>query len=78
MILWLLSNLQTLAIGAGALLVAFFGFYAKGRLSGAAKERAKIAASEAKARDVQDEVQSDIGALSDAQVAAELARRARK
>lgn len=48
------------------------------RRAGAKAERAKQAASEAKARDVADEVQSDVGAMSADHIRAELAKRAAK
>lgn len=50
-------------IGAGAILAAFVAAYVKGRLSGAKLERQKQAASEAKARDIKDQVDNDVGAL---------------
>lgn len=58
---WLLSNPTVLAIGAGVIAVA--GAWMKGRLSGAKAERNKQAAEEAKARDIADQVDNDIGAL---------------
>ncbi|MBA8906788.1 hypothetical protein [Aminobacter ciceronei] len=75
LILSALTNPTLLAIMGGllAVLVAFF----KGNSRGAAKERAKREAEEAKARDVLDDVQSDVGAMSADQVRAELAKRAR-
>jgi len=50
------------ALGA-AVVVAFIAFM-KGRLSGAERERNKQAASEAKARDIADQVDNDVGALT--------------
>ena len=50
-------------IGGGAILAAFVAAYVKGRLSGAKLERQKQAASEAKARDIKDQVDNDVGAL---------------
>jgi hypothetical protein len=47
------------------------------RQSGAAAERAKQAAAEAKARDVADDVQNDIGAMSPEQRREELRKWAR-
>jgi hypothetical protein len=75
LILSALTNPTLLAIMGGLLfgLVTFF----KGNSCGAAKERAKREAEEAKARDVVDEVQSDVGAMSVDQVRAELAKRTR-
>ena len=49
--------------GGGAILAAFVAAYVKGRLSGAKLERQKQAASEAKARDIKDQVDNDVGAL---------------
>ncbi|AWC20853.1 hypothetical protein CO731_00294 [Aminobacter sp. MSH1] len=71
-----LTNPTLLAIMGGviAALVAFL----KGNSRGAQKERAKHAAEEAKARDIRDEVQIDVGAMPADQVRAELARRASK
>ncbi|PAP93978.1 ABC transporter permease [Mesorhizobium wenxiniae] len=56
-----LSNPTILAIGAGIIAVA--GAWFKGSLSGAKAERNKQAAAEAKARDIADQVDNDIGAL---------------
>lgn len=75
MILSLLSNPTLLAIMAG--IVATLGWGFKQRLTGARLEREKHAAQEAKARDIRDEVQSDVGAMSADQVRAELAKRER-
>jgi hypothetical protein len=58
---FLFSNPTILAIGAGVIAVA--GAFIKGRLSGAKIERNKQAAEEAKARDISDQVQNDVGAL---------------
>lgn len=57
-------------IAGGALLLSWLGFYVRGRLSGAKLERQKQATSEAKARDIKDQVDNDVGALP-----ADLARR---
>lgn len=46
-----------------ALIAAGLGWGIKQRMAGAASERAKQAAAEAKARDVADEVQNDLGTL---------------
>lgn len=61
LILSALTNPTLLAIMGGALavLVAFF----KGNSRGAAKERAKQAAEQAKARDISDQVENDMHAL---------------
>ena len=58
----LFSSPTILAILAGIIGALGWGF--KQRLAGAAKERAKQAASEAKARDVADLVENDIGAMT--------------
>jgi hypothetical protein len=58
---FLLSNPTVLAIGAGIIAVA--GAWMKGRLSGAKAERNKQAAEEAKARDIADQIDNDIGEL---------------
>jgi uncharacterized membrane protein YgaE (UPF0421/DUF939 family) len=72
---FLLSNPTLLAIMGGVLaaLVAFL----KGNSRGARRERDKQAKAEQKARDIVDEVQSDVGAMSPDQVRAELAKRTR-
>lgn len=49
--------------GAGAILVAFIAAYVRGRLSGATIERQKRAAEDARARDIRDQVDNDIGAM---------------
>lgn len=61
LILSFLANPTMLAIMGGLLfgLVTFF----KGNSRGAAKERAKREAEEAKARDIADQVDNDIGSL---------------
>jgi hypothetical protein len=64
-------------VGALGVVVAIIAAWLKGRLSGAKAERAKQAASEVKARDVADEVQSDVGAMSADHIRAELAKRAK-
>lgn len=74
-ILSLVSNPTLLAIMAGIIGALGWGF--KQRLTGARLEREKHSQAEAKARDIRDEVQSDVGAMSPDQVRAELAKRAR-
>ncbi|CAI2934663.1 ABC transporter permease [Aminobacter niigataensis] len=76
LLLSFLSNPTLLAIMAGILGALGWGF--KQRLTGARLEREKHAAEEAKARDIRDEVQNDVGAMPADQVRAELARRASK
>lgn len=51
-------------LAAGAALVTFLGIYAKGRSDAKAKEQAKQAAERLKARDIADQVDSDIGAMT--------------
>lgn len=75
LVLSLLSNPTLLAIMAG--IVGALGWGFKQRLTGARLEREKQAKVEQKARDVADEVQSDVGAMSPDQVRAELAKRTR-
>jgi hypothetical protein len=58
---WVLSNPTILAVGAG--LIGAIGWGFRQRLAGAKAERNKQAAEEAKARDVADQVDNDIGAL---------------
>jgi len=58
---WFLSNPTILAVGAGLLGAMGWGF--RQRLAGAAAERNKQAAAEARARDTSDQIQNDIGAL---------------
>ncbi len=72
---FLLSNPTLIAIMGGllAVLVAFL----KGNSRGARLERDRQAKAEQKARDVRDEVQNDVGAMSPDQVRAELGKRAR-
>lgn len=76
LILAILSNPTVLAIIAG--IAAALGWGVKQRRAGAAKERQKQAHAEAKARDIRDEVQSDIGTMSPDHIRSELAKRARK
>ena len=45
-------------------LLGFFGYGYSQRRAGAAKEKARQAASEAKARTIADEVENDVGALT--------------
>nr|WMC97969.1 hypothetical protein RAR13_04430 [Aminobacter aminovorans] len=73
--LFLISNPTLLAIMGGV--VAVLVAYIKGGIDMARKEHAKREAEEAKARDVVEEVQSDVGAMSADQVRAELAKRKR-
>ena len=58
---WFLSNPTVLVIGFG--IIAAAGAWFKGRLSGAKAERLNQIAAEAKARDISDQVQNDVGSL---------------
>lgn len=60
-ILGLLSNPTILAVLGG--FVATIAALMRGRVQGAQRERDKRAAEELKARDIADQVDSDIGAL---------------
>jgi len=71
----LISNPTLIAI-MGGLLAALVAFL-KGNGRGARLERDRQAKAEQKARDVRDEVQNDVGAMSPDQVRAELGKRAR-
>ncbi|MBT1155723.1 hypothetical protein J1C56_08975 [Aminobacter anthyllidis] len=75
LLLSFLTNPTMLAIMGGV--VAALVAYIKGGIDAASKERAKREAEEAKARDIADDVQSDVGAMSADQVRAELAKRTR-
>lgn len=67
-----MSNTTVLAI-LGGIIVAIGALF-KGRSDGAAKERAKQAKAETKARDVADAVDNDLGTLTPAQKREELTR----
>lgn len=58
---WILSNPTILAIGAA--IIGALGFGLQQRRAGAKAEKVKQAQAEAKARDVADQVENDIGAL---------------
>lgn len=58
-------------------IIGALGWGFKQRLTGARLERQKQAKADQKARDVADEVQSDVGAMSPDKVRAELAKRTR-
>jgi hypothetical protein len=70
-----LSNPTLVAI-LGGLLAALVAFL-KGKSRGASLERDKQAKAEQRAKNVADEVQSDVGAMSPDHVRAELAKRTR-
>ena len=69
-VLGLLLNPTVLAIIAGILGALGWGW--KQRSAGAAKERAKQAAAEAKARDIADQVDNDLSVLTPEQKRKEL------
>lgn len=50
-------------IGAGAVLATLIAAYVRGRLSGAKLERQKQEVEEARARDIRDQVDNDVGSL---------------
>lgn len=68
----LVSNPTVLAILAG--IAAALGWGWKQRRDGAAKERAKQAEAERKARTIADEVENDIGAMPPAEARKELSK----
>ncbi|WP_245426009.1 ABC transporter permease [Mesorhizobium sp. WSM3862] len=59
----LLSQIAPYALAAGGALVAAVAWGFHQRMAGAKAERAKQEAEEAKARDIADKVQNDVGAL---------------
>jgi hypothetical protein len=65
-------------VGAGAILIAFIATYVRGRLSGAKLERQKHAAEDARARDIRDQVDNDIGAMPADAARKELGKWARR
>ena len=69
---WLLSNPTILAI-AGAIFGAL-GYGWQQRRAGAKAERAKQAEREAKARDISDQVDNDVGAMPPVKQRDELAK----
>lgn len=75
-LLSLLLNPTVLAILAG--IAAAFGWGWKQRRSGAAAVRAEQAKADQRVRDVADEIQNDVRAMSPEQVEAELRKRAKK
>ena len=60
-ILGLLFDKGTLALVAGGFIAAFLAWF---RASTLKAERAKVAKQEAKARDVADQVDNDVGAMT--------------
>jgi hypothetical protein len=61
-------------IGFGGLIVAFFGYGWKKRREGIKAQKAKQAAASAKARKKRDEIESDVGSLTDEQKRKELGK----
>ena len=60
----MITGLAAVFYGLGAAVIAAIFAYFKGRLSGASAERDKQAARETRARDIADQVDQDVGALS--------------
>ena len=60
----LATKAGTYIVGAAAVIAVFVATYIKGRLSGAALERQKQAASEAKVKSVADEIDDAIAGRS--------------
>lgn len=75
LLLSLLLNPTVLAILAG--IAAVFGWGRKQRRAGAAAVRAEQAAAEQAARDIRDQVDNDLGALTPEQRREELRKHAR-
>ncbi|RUW38972.1 ABC transporter permease [Mesorhizobium sp. M2A.F.Ca.ET.017.03.2.1] len=61
-----------IVIGIGVAIVTAAGAWVHGRISGARKQKEAQAAEEAKARDIADQVDNDVGALPADQVRQEL------
>jgi hypothetical protein len=59
----IIAQIAPYAIAAGGAIIAAIAWGFHQRIAGAKAERAKQAAEEAKARDVADQVQNDVGAL---------------
>lgn len=76
LILAILSNPMVLALLGG--IAAALGFGIHQRRAGAKAERVKQAEREVAARDIKDQVQNDVGAMSPDHVRSELAKRASK
>lgn len=64
LILPLFNGSTGILVAVGALVTAVLGAFVKGRLDGAKLERAKQADERNKARDVADEVDNDVGAMT--------------
>lgn len=65
-------SITALLIAAAGGLIAIIAAFMKGRVDGAKIERASTLAKEAKARDIADEVENDVGVMTPEQVKAEL------
>lgn len=65
-------SITALLIAAAVGLVSIIAAFMKGRVDGAKIERAHTAAREAKAREIADEVENDVGVMTPEQVKAEL------
>ncbi|WP_245459022.1 ABC transporter permease [Mesorhizobium sp. M1A.F.Ca.IN.022.06.1.1] len=59
----LLAQIAPYVLAAGGALIAAIVWGFQQRIAGARAERAKQAAQEARARDIADQVQNDVGAL---------------
>lgn len=59
----MIASLTPWLLAAGGLLIAFVTAIFKARLDGAKLERAKQQEAEAKARDISDQVDNDLGAV---------------
>ena len=68
----MITGIAAVLYGLGAAVNAALAAYFKGRLSGASAERTKQAERETRARDIADQVDQDVGALSAEQRRAEL------
>lgn len=65
-------------LGILAAVIGFFGYGKYKERVGAKKEQAKQAAAEAKARDIRDQVDNDLGTLTPAQQREELKKWAKR
>ncbi len=73
-LLSLVSGGGGLLLGLGGILVALVVAFFKGRSGGVAKERAKQAEREQKARDIASKVDNDVGAIPPADARKELGK----
>lgn len=67
-----MSGLAGYLLTIGAAVVALCGLVVKSRYDGARLERARLQAEAQRARDVADQVESDVGALDSAEAREEL------